>query len=283
MYVKEYPSVRIVSVPNADNHHRLIWTLDGNIHCFEHLSGEMTRFSLEQQDWTLKVWSNWKESVWARAVGYKYTDKSKMDGTRQLIWVNEYDRPDTFFVRAEPDKNPDATLHTSIVTAKNTNTLAITDINNAQEGKVITLKCGSVDAGVTIAKSGNFSLITAAWTPAEGDWIELMKRTDGKFIEISRGSAASDAYQFAADDTTPSVAGATVFVTGSNTQATAITALDDAVVGELYTIYGNGSENASTIANSGKFVLTAAMTLSEGKFIKLVKAENDKFYEVARG
>ena len=54
-------------------------------------------------------------------------------------------------------------------------------------------------------------------------------------------------------------------------------------MGELYTIYGNGSTNASTIANSGNFVLTAAMTLSEGHFIKLVKAEDNKFYEVARG
>ena len=184
---------------------------------------------------------------------------------------------------AEPDKNPDATLHTSIVTTKNSETLAITDIDNAQVGKVITLKCGSVDSGVSIAKSGKFSLISAAWSPAEGDWIKLMKRNDGKFIEISRGSVASDAYQFAADDTTPSVSGATVFVTGSNTGATAITALDDAVVGEVYTIYGNGSTNASTIANSGNFVLTAAMTLSEGTFIKLVKAEDNKFYEVARG
>ncbi len=283
MYVKEYPSVRIVSVPNADNHHRLIWTLDGNIHCFEHLSGEMTRFSLEQQDWTLKVWSNWKESIWARAVGFKYTDKSQMDGSRQLIWCNEYDRPESYFVQAEPDKQPNATLHTSILTVANSSTLAITDIENAQVGKVITLKCGSTAAGVTIAKSGKFSLISAAWSPSEGDWIKLMKRSDGKFIEIERGTSSSDAFQFDADDTTPSVDGADTFVTNANTQATAITALDDAVKGVVYTIYGNGSTNASTIANSGNFVLTAAMTLSEGHWIKLVKADDNKFYEVARG
>lgn len=283
MYVKEYPSVRIVSVPNADNHHRLIWTLDGNIHCFEHLSGEMTRFSLEQQDWTLKVWSNWKESIWARAVGFKYTDKSQMDGSRQLIWCNEYDRPESYFVQAEPDKQPNATLHTSIQTVANSSTLAITDIENEQVGKVITLKCGSTAAGVTIAKSGKFSLLSAAWNPSEGDWIKLMKRSDGKFIEIERGTSSSDAFQFDANDTTPSVDGADTFVTNANTQTTAITALDDAVKGVVYTIYGNGSTNASTIANSGNFVLTAAMTLSEGHWIKLVKADDNKFYEVARG
>ena len=284
MYVKEYPSVLIKAVPNADNHHRLIWTLEGNIKTFEHMAGEMTRFSIEQQDWTLKVWANWKESIWARAVGYKYTDPTAMDGTRQLIWCNEYDRPDNYFVTAEPDTNPDAKLHTSIVTVANTSKLSITDITNAAEGKIITLKCGSTDKGVQIAASGKFSLLASAWDPAVGDWIKLMKRSDGKFIEVARNTAAtSDALAFTADDTTPSVDGATVFVTDVNTEATAITALDDAVVGVIYTIHGAGSTYASTIANSGNFVLTAAMTLSEGHFIKLVKAENGKFYEVARG
>lgn len=284
MYVKEYPSVLIKAVPNADNHHRLIWTLEGNIKTFEHMAGEMTRFSIEQQDWTLKVWANWKESIWARAVGYKYTDPTAMDGTRQLIWCNEYDRPDNYFVTAEPDTNPDAKLHTSIVTVANTSKLSITDITNAAEGKIITLKCGSTDKGVQIAASGKFSLLASAWEPAVGDWIKLMKRSDGKFIEVARNTAAtSDALAFTADDTTPSVDGATVFVTDVNTEATAITALDDAVVGVIYTIHGAGSTYASTIANSGNFVLTAAMTLSEGHFIKLVKAEDGKFYEVARG
>lgn len=284
MYVKEYPSVLIKAVPNADNHHRLIWTLEGNIKTFEHMAGEMTRFSIEQQDWTLKVWANWKESIWARAVGYKYTDPTAMDGTRQLIWCNEYDRPDNYFVTAEPDTNPDAKLHTSIVTVANTSKLSITDITNAAEGKIITLKCGSTDKGVQIAASGKFSLLASAWDPAVGDWIKLMKRSDGKFIEVARNTAAtSDALAFTADDTTPSVDGATVFVTDVNTEATSITALDDAVVGVIYTIHGAGSTYASTIANSGNFVLTAAMTLSEGHFIKLVKAEDGKFYEVARG
>ena len=39
----------------------------------------------------------------------------------------------------------------------------------------------------------------------------------------------------------------------------------------------------ATIAAGGNFVLTEAMTLSEGKFIKLAKAADGKFYEVARG
>jgi len=110
-----------------------------------------------------------------------------------------------------------------------------------------------------------------------------MKRADGKFIEISRSTAAAESYQFDANATTPSLKGATVFITGENTAATAITNLTDGVPGTLYTIHGAGDANASTIPNSGNFVLTKDIILKAGTFIKLVKGDDNKFYEVARG
>lgn len=283
LYIKEYPSVKLIPIDNADNHHRVIWTMDQNIRTFEDAPFEMTKFSIEQQDWTLKVWSNWKESIWAMAVGFKYTKKEDMDYTRQMIFTNEYDRPSYFFIDAEKDANPDAAYHTSIATVANTNIFAITDIDNATAGVSITLKCGSVDKGVTIAQSDKFSLISAAWNPKKGDTIKLMKREDGKFIELSRETGASDALAFAADAIAPSLLGGDTFVTDVNTKATAITNFADVVDGKIYTIFGNGSEFASTIANAGNFVLTAAMTLSTGKFIKLVHTADGKFYEIARG
>lgn len=283
-YVKESPAVRIETIPNADNHHRIFWTVEGNIKSFTHVSGEMLRFQIEQQDWTIKVWSNWKESIQAEAVGYKYTNRADMDGSRQLIWCNDYDLPETYFIEADKDSNPDALLHSSIVTVANSKEYEITDIANAEVGKVISLKCGADgENGVKIKKADKFSLLTAEWSPKKGDVIRLMKRADGKFIEIGRASAAADSYQFAADETTPSVQGATVFITNENTKATAITDLTDAVAGTVYTIHGAGDTNASTIANGGKFVLSAAMTLKAGSFIKVVKADDGKFYEVARG
>ena len=283
-YVKEFPSVKIEVIPNADNHHRIFWTIDGNFQTFGHVAGEMLRFTLEQQDWSLKVWSNWKESIQATAVGYKYTNRADMDGSRQLIWCNDYDRPDTYFIEADKDANPSALLHSSIVTVANSSVFAITDIADAKVGQVIAIKCGTDgDSGVKINKDDKFSLLSENWTPKKGDVIKVMKRADGKFIEISRTTAAAESYQIPNDEATPSVQGATVFITGENTKATAITNLTDAVTGVVYTIHGNGSTNASTIANSGNFVLTAAMTLSSGKFIQLVKADDGKFYEVARG
>jgi hypothetical protein len=284
MVIKEYPNVKIVSVPNADNHHRVIWTIDGNIKCYEQKAGEMLNFQIEQQDWSLKVWSNWKESIWAEAVGYKYTRQEDMDGSRQLIWCNDYDRPSEFFVPGAPDANPSVLLHTSVETVANSAVYTITDIEDAKVGDVISLKCGADgEAGVKIVKKDKFALISADWTPSKGDVIKLMKRTDGNFIEIGRTTSADSAYQFAADAETPSLADATVFVAGENTKATAITNFTDAITGTIYTIHGAGDKFASTIANGGNFVLTEAMTLKAGSYIKLVKAEDGKFYEVARG
>ncbi|MDE5786644.1 MAG: hypothetical protein K2H98_08945, partial [Duncaniella sp.] len=192
----------------------------------------------------------------------------------------DYDRPDNFFIDGPSGKNPDVTVHTSVQMPGDE--FEITDIENAPVGKVVSVKCTANDS-VSIKKTGKFSLLPSAWNPSKGDVIKVMKRADGKFIEISRIDAGSDSFQFDNDATELNVSGATVFVTGANTKATAITAIVGAVVGTVYTIYGAGNANASTIANSDNFVLTAAMTLKSGTFIKLVAADGGKFYEVARG
>lgn len=283
-HVKEFPSVRIEAIPNADNHHRIFWTIEGNIKTYEHVSGEMLKFNLEQEDWGLKAWSNWKEGIAAEAVGYKYTSKAEMDGSRQIIWANDYDRPDTYFLESESGKNPDVLLHNYVVTAANKETFEITDIVNARVGEPVTLKCGADgDHGVTIKKAGKFAGITADWKPSKGAVIVLMLAASGNFIEISRDNAPAEAYAFPADATAPSVSGAAVFVTGANTKATALTNLTDATEGVVYTIHGSGSEFATTIAKGGNFDITEAMTLSDGKFISLVKAADGKFHEVSRG
>lgn len=283
MCVKEFPSVKLEPVMNADGHSRVIWTLDGNIKLFEDKPGEMLAFKLEVVDWSVKVYSVWKESVWAIAVGYKYTDPSQMDGSRQLIWCTPYDFTETTFVESEPNTNPSAKIHTSIKTAKNDAELEITDIVDAKVGTVVMLQCGADgEHGVVIKKKGKFALISSDWTPSKGDTISLMKRAGGDFVEIGRTTGPSDTYMFPSDETAPSVADATVFVVGENTQATALTTLKDAETGVLYTIHGNGTENATTIAKGGNFVLSKDIILKSGALIKLVKSGDGKFYEITR-
>ena len=287
MFVKEYPNVAIKAIPNAGNRKRMIWTLQGNIALFEDQKGEMYNFFFEQEDWSLKVWSNWKESIWAYMVGKKYNsaDEIPTDYSTQLIFCNDVDIPSSVFIEMNADDaTPSVANHTSLVSVANTQATAITNIDDAVVGVPVKLKCGSAAHAVTIAKSGNFSTLTAAWEPEVGDVLTVIKRSDGKFIEISRETSTSGIQGFDPDDATPDVTGGDTFITDPNTAACAISNLDNAIYDRIYTLHGAGSTNASTIANAGNFSLTAAMTLSAGKWIKLVKSRTDqKFYEISRG
>lgn len=285
-YVKEYPSVKIVAIPGMAPSKRLVWTVEGNISLFEDKADEMLNFNMEQQDWRLKVWSNWRESVWAYMVGRKYASAAEMPGdySTQMIFCNDVDEPADFFVSMDANyTTPSVLNHTSLISVANTVATVITDLDDCAVGQQVILKCGNATNPITIAASGKFSLLTAAWTPAVGDKLYLKKRSDGKFIEIKRVAVSSDAIALTADDTTPDVSAGTKFITVVNTVPTAFTTLDEAVVDTVYTLYGGSSTNAVTIANSGNFVLTDTMALSAGTYIQLQLADDGKFYEIARG
>ena len=283
--VKFIKSIPVVAVPNMGESKRVWWTFNGNIHTFEHKPGEMIKFNFEQQDWTLKVWSNWKESIWAYMVGKKFASAAAQDYDHQMIFCNDVDEPADFYVpMTADDVTPSVAEHTSLVSVANSQATALTDIDDAIVGKEIRLKCGNATNAITIAKAGDFSVISAAWNPGVGDIIILKKRSDGKFIEIDRQDATSQAIVIPADDTTPDVAAGDTFVTSANTVATAITQLDNSSYDVVYTIYGGSDADSSTIANAGNFVLTGAMTLSDGTYIKLQKSKvDDKYYEISRG
>ena len=274
MFVKEYPNVKIIPVPNPGAHRRLIWSLEGNLKTLENTPGEMLNYRLIVKEWSVSVVSQWKEGFGAPLVGKKWSRVQDMDYNHQFVFVSDKDYSDATFM----DMPQDATRvpHWLRLPAYHS------DVLDVPVGGIVTLKCGSDTYGITIAKADKFSLIASAWNPTQGDTIKLVKREDGKFIELKRTSAASSILAFDADDATPSVAGGTEFQTNANSTATAITKFDDAVTDKIYTIYGAGTTNASTIANSGNFTLTAAMTLSDGKSIVLVALGDDKFAEISR-
>ena len=286
MFVKEYPQVKIVGLPGMAPSKRMFWTFDGNITLLEGKPGEMLNIYFEQQDWTLKAWANWKEGIWAYAVGKKFASASEFPGdySTQMIFANDVDEPDDFYISMDAnDTSPSVINHTSLVSVANSVATAITTIDDAVVGQTIRLKCGNATNAITIAKAGDFSLLSAAWTPAVCDVLYIKKRSDGKFLEIKRTNVSSVALVIADGDTSPDVAAGDAFITSANTGATAITTFDNAVVETVYTIYGGSNTNSSTIANAGNFVLTAAMTLSAGTYIKLQLMADAKFYEISRG
>jgi len=86
----------------------------------------------------------------------------------------------------------------------------------------------------------------------------------------------------AADDATPDVSEGNIFVTSVNTGATAITDLDNPVIGQIIYIVGGSNTNSSTIADSGNFNLSASWTASlDDVLILLVQADND-YIELGR-
>lgn len=86
----------------------------------------------------------------------------------------------------------------------------------------------------------------------------------------------------AADDTTPDVSTGKFFVTSANTGSTAITDLDNPVVGQEVCITGGSATNSSTIADSGNFNLSAAFTASVDDVLCVyVQADND-YVETSR-
>jgi hypothetical protein len=279
--------VKIIPVPGMAPSQRMIWTLEGNIALFEDVPGEMLQFNLEQKDWNLKVWANWRESIWAYLVGRKFSSLAEIpdDYSTQLIFCNDVDEPASYYLAMEKDTaTPSVANHTSMLTVANASAVAITDIADCAVGTEVRLKWGSTVNKPTIDKSGNFSLIPAAITaPALGDVIYLRKRSDGKFMQVKYETFYSAATAFADGAATPSVANNTMFITSSNTGATAITNFTSAVVDTVFTVYGGSNTNSSTIANSGNFVLTAAMTLSLAAYITLFLAADGKFYEITRG
>jgi hypothetical protein len=284
-YVLDYDNVKLVVVPNLAPSKRIIWTVDSNFSLYEDIPGEMSNFSLEQQDWSLKIWSQWRESVWASMVGKKMATAADFpeDYSSQMIWCNNADLSvENYIPMVVDDATPSVADHKSLMSVVNSSSVAITNIDDAVTGDEIRIKCGSTSKGITIAKSGYFSLISAEWTPVKGEIIYLKKRSDGKFIELKRITESTAAIAFADGDATPSLSGSDKFITVANTAALAITNFTDVVTSKEYTIYGGSNTNSSTIADAGNFVLTDDMTLSVGSWIKIQKAADGKFYEIER-
>lgn len=286
MFVKEYPQVKIIPVLNCGNHRRLIWTLEGNIKTFEDKPGEMTNFRIMIKEFGVSVVSQWKEGMGAILTGKKWTRAQDMDYNHQFLFCSDKDLAADEFLAFEQDvTTPSALFHSSLVSVANTALKTITNITDVEVGAQVILKNGSDNYGIALAKSGNFSEIASAWNPAIGDTITLMKRQDGKFLEISRAASGAAALVFAADATAPSLEGGVEFQVGLNTAATAIATLADGVTGTVYTIHGNGSgANVSTIAaNNTAILVTGLMTFNTGTYLQLVLRADGKYQEVARG
>jgi hypothetical protein len=191
-------------VPNMPTNCYKVWiTYPGNVENLEYVPGEMYSFKFHEGFEDVKVLSRWMEGAVVQKVGIQYATKADLQASaRKNQWLFTNYPATTLAPNAT---TADGHVNTLFLTGANTGATALTDIVNASEEQVYKIVCGDLTSATTIAKSGNFSEISAAWTPTVvGQYIKLYAqlvdytivvdgqnvtatRKTGKFLELERG------------------------------------------------------------------------------------------------
>lgn len=177
--------MRIVWLPYLGQLPLMFMDVPGNLQFLEYVPGEMLSIKVKEDMELLKAWSTWKEGTAASFTGRRFDSPEKLKANNfefQQIFMN---KP---VVKMEADAaTVDASKGFWQMTVANTGAKAITDITNAKAGVAYIIECGSTDNATTIAKSGKFAAITAAYTPTRvGDYIMLILNGAGNFLELER-------------------------------------------------------------------------------------------------
>ena len=193
----------IIWVPNmAMNDYKMLIAVHGNMETYEDKSNEMYAFYFQQDLEQLIIASWWKEGAGVLAPGVQFRTLADLEASKrkmQYIFTNY-----PVIVLAAGATVIDGSQAYEFETGANAAATALTNITNASVERVYKVICGSLTNATTIAKAGNFSEISAAWTPAAvGDYIKLYAelREDtvtingvtrkvvvptGKFLELER-------------------------------------------------------------------------------------------------
>ncbi len=176
----------ILWVPNMKQVKLAFATKPGNFQAIENLPGEMFNIMFQPDMEAYKVWSVWKEGFAASFVGKKFA-------TLAALAANAFALQEVFCNKPITELDADATTADAndnfwFTTVANSGATAITDIENATAGVGYLVECGSLTNATTIAKSGKFSEISAAFTPtAVGDYLMVVYDTvSSKFFELER-------------------------------------------------------------------------------------------------
>ncbi|HMM02021.1 MULTISPECIES: hypothetical protein [unclassified Dysgonomonas] len=176
----------IIWLPNLGNLPFILVQEPGNLQCIEYLPGEMLALQFERAMEVYKAWSVWKEGTSASFIGQKFSTKAAMDNNnflRQRVFMN---KPASYLADGATTINGANGFW--FVTQANTAATALTDIANIRPGVAYILEIGSTTNATTIARTGKFSELSAAFSPtAVGDYIMLVPNSDKtKFFELER-------------------------------------------------------------------------------------------------
>lgn len=180
--------LRIIWLPYLGQLPFMMIQQPGNIQFIENIPGEMMNVKMEEQMEMVRAWAVWKEGTGAAFTGRKFNSKEDMDKNayewQQIftnIWAGSI---------AANATTADAAKGFWLITGKNTQATALTDITGAKEGVAYCIEIGDIGNATTITKSGKFANITKTFTPSKvGDYIMVILRKDGNFAELERREA----------------------------------------------------------------------------------------------
>lgn len=289
MFVDGFPNIKLYAYDQLEGYDLMFLTTEDNISILTDKPGEDGVLQFEKDTRNTRVYGDYKLATFIAMFGRKLIGVSESSYENQLFFANDVEAlTDVYVPVPKNDATPSLKYHHSIaVGANNTAATNITNFTNAKVGSKVYVYGNSDANHSTVKNGGNISLIGGDCVMTNNRLLVLFVKADGSFQELERKdigvqSVEEAAVVLAPDSTSIDVSTGTRFVTSVNTGATAITAIENAVAGETYRVEGGSSTNATTIANSGIFVLSAAMTLDENKFIELYY-NGDKFVETARG
>lgn len=163
----------------------MLFDIPGNLQFIEYIPGEMLSIKMEEQMEMVRAWSTWKEGCGAAFTGRKFASKADMDANA-YEWQQIFMNLPVHTLAADAVK-VDGNDGFWQLTGENTAATAITDIEHAKAGVAYCIEIGDATYPSTIAKSGKFENLTEAWTPTQvGDYILVILRSDGKFVDLER-------------------------------------------------------------------------------------------------
>ena len=178
-------NISILWMPYLGSMTLMFMQVPGNLQFLEYVPGEMLAMKMEERMELVQGWSTWKEGCSAAFVGRKFA-------TKAALIANNYEWQQIFMNKPSFTMAADATTLVASngfwqETVNNTAAKAITDITGAKVGVAYVIECQGLTNATTIAKSGKFATITAAYTPtALGDYIKVILNSEGNFLELER-------------------------------------------------------------------------------------------------
>ncbi|WP_074406636.1 hypothetical protein [Aquimarina megaterium] len=286
MTVEGFSNIELVEYDQLEGSGFIYLTTKTNEKLLTDKPGESGVLQFEKAKRDIDAFGDYKIGPFIAMFGRKQYDAKGYND--QIFFSNDVEIVTDTYVPADTnDATPSLSRHHSlIIGAYNTAATNITNLDDAIVGKKVYLLGNPNGFPSTVKNNANIILADGDFVLEDGNLLVLNALPGGKFIEVERrtGTVEDTVTQVVLADGAASADAleGNNFVTSSNTAPTALTNISNAVEDEEYTITGGSDTNATTIASSGNFFLSAAITLNDGVFITVVYS-NGKFIEVARG